>query len=198
MHSKTMRYIFSTLILFIYSIALNAQSNKLDEKNGFNIFQLGATIKSVKEIAKLKKLKDDDTNSDTYLVNAIHNYQILGYPIEAIRLIFYKDRLLQISVFMPDFHPKEGSQSALISKDIVEKIQSEYGNWIKMDKTTEQEVNNVIYESRISGRKVSLFMQQYGLKFINDRPTVRGNQYTFISHEIYALKSNDGVEKSGL
>jgi hypothetical protein len=192
------KFALTIVMMMVYTTITIAQNSKLDEKNGFNIFQLESELSDIKKIAKLKAIKSSDQLTETYIVQSIDKYQILGYPIKAIQLTFYKKRLLEISLYMPDIDASPGSKSRAMSMDVVDKIASEYGAWTTLDKTSQEEIYNVVATSMIQSSKVTLLMNQYGLTYVEDKPMAQGNRYAFISTELYNLKERDPGKQSGL
>lgn len=190
-----MKYSLVTFFICFWTLSSFSQSSKLDQKYGFSKFQLGMNLTDVKKIAKVKRAKV--TDNDVYLVKNVNDFNIAGYPINSISLTFYNDRLLDISIYMPDFIARAGEQSWLISKDVEKKVKDEYGEGTVMEKTTTDDVNNIIFTTKISGNRVTLFIQQHGLTYVNDQPIVRGNRYIFISHEVHEIKMKESGTKSG-
>jgi hypothetical protein len=192
------KFALTIVIMIVYSTISFAQNSKLDEKNGFNIFQLESDLGDVKKIAKLKAIKGSDQLTETYLVQSIEKYQILGYAIKAIQLTFYKKQLLEISLYMPDIDASSGSKDRAMSMDVVDKIAREYGSWNSLEKTSQEEIYNILTTSMIQGSKVTLLMNQYGLTYVEDKPIAQGNRYAFISNGLYNLKASDPAKSSGL
>lgn len=174
-----------------------AQTSKLDEKNGFNKFQLGEQLSAIVKTSKLKKVTNNVPNSETYIILDVDNYSIAGYPLQNILLTFYKKRLLRINVMMPEINAKVGSQSMKQSEELRDKIIAEYGKWTKLDLSEEERSNNVIHKSIVSGTRVSLFIVQFGLTWIDDQPYAKGNVFTFLSNELYAIMEKDLANDSG-
>ena len=98
-----MKYVLIFILTCIGSLAYG-QAYKLDDKNGFNKFQLGSSLSEIRKLVKLKKLKSKDVEKTTqwYEVSDIKEYKLFGYPLESIRLLFYKNQLLEIDVETPN------------------------------------------------------------------------------------------------
>lgn len=172
------------IILFTFILESNAQSTKLDEKNGFNKFILGSRIDEVKKLVKIKKIKFDhpDKNYELYEVTKIEDFRLFNYSLSRIELFFYKGLLLQISVDLPSFRITEDTSYGVISIDIRNKIEAEYGPWIRMTETAEDIINNVNFHDVIKGNLVLLYRVGYNGKKVQQFDRVfRGDRYTFIS-----------------
>jgi len=177
-----------TAIIFCFTTA-NAQL-KLDDKNGFNKFTLGSTLKEVKKIATLKKVKVNNVPKDIvyFDVTPLNEYQIFEYGLRDLQLIFYKDELLQIDVYL-----ETSKKAGFISIDVGMRIAKEYGDWIDMTLGPKEHAENLLSKSRIVSEKVTLLRTVYGYVTSRNQFEFKGDRYSFVSNPIYnKMKSMEG------
>ena len=188
-----MRYVLIFILTCIGSLSYG-QAYKLDDKNGFNKFQLGSSLSEIRKLVKVKKLKSKDVEKTTqwYEVSDIKEYKLFGYPLESIRLLFYKNQLLEIDVETPNSNTSH--YNGLIDVEISKKIEEEYGPWIRKELTLNDTIDKVLYRDEIIGRKVGLLLYAYkGIKTGDFSTWYRGNRLAFISKDLYEKKDNETV-----
>ena len=77
--------------LFLIPFLSNAQTSKLDEKNGFDAYTFGSAPTQYKNLT----LEIEDGNTKLYSVNLS---SINGTEIEYLRITFFKDKLSAITI----------------------------------------------------------------------------------------------------
>ena len=173
------------------------QASKLDQKNGFNKFQLGNSFNSINEIAKLKQVDNDVPNSETYIVKDVNNYSLTGHPLQNILLTFYKNKLFRISLLMPPINASSNSIDMKQAASVRDRVIAEYGSLTGLDLSEDDVANNIVYKSVINGTNVGLYIVQYGLDRIDDQPYAKGDIFTFINKNLYKLMEKDLAQESG-
>ncbi|SES06422.1 hypothetical protein [Pedobacter rhizosphaerae] len=147
-----------TFIIFLTSFSFcHAQyAKELDEKNGFNKFILGQSLEDIKEVAKVKALKNgsNDKRMTYYEVKNIKDFKIFEYTLKKIELWFYNDKLWYIEVYPAYVYTQE--QNDLINQDILRRIQNQYGGFQEKELTPQDKLigRNAKYE--LYGKKVFL------------------------------------------
>jgi len=88
--------------LLISSISFSQNLNNLDLKNGFKQFKLGSSPDQIKNTvrneSKENRLFNNNPNIKCYDYNGNYNETIFNVEIESISLIFFKNKLVSISV----------------------------------------------------------------------------------------------------
>jgi hypothetical protein len=189
------------LFLIINSLSVTAQSaDALDNKNGFNIFHLGSTIKEVHKLAKLKKEKTDrfERNIVRYSVQNIENYRLFDYALGKIQLLFYKDLLLEIQVYLPTHYKSDRDRNHLIALDIFKKIEEQYGHFQSRDLTTKDKLTNISEMGQIVGKEVTLLFVDFNPVTTWNSTTFPGMCYSFISAPVYNMQLSTTNQGSGL
>ncbi|WP_316772890.1 hypothetical protein [Pedobacter frigiditerrae] len=177
-----MRYTTIIVIILTVSLSFKAKSQQtLDEKNGFNKFQLGASIKDIKKLVKVNKSSfKDGKYYERYFVNDIEEYKLFGYDLGSIQFIFYKERLLEIIVQLKD--QEFSSANVSINDDITENIEKQYGKFVTFPLTSRDKANAVIRKDKIIGSKLELHRYIYALtRTGNFSSLIKGDTYSFIS-----------------
>jgi len=196
-----MKQIVITLSLLLTVITIYAQgSYKLDQKNGFNKFELGSDIKIIRDNTKLLKEqqgKNYSKNITTYTVKNIGEYKLFGYPLGKIRLIFFKNELLEIQVYLPDYTADQKERAELIAQDIGLKIEKEYGSFVELELTTQDKLRNISTSAQIVGKDVTLLLIDFHPKTYNYITTYHGMYYAFISRRVYNAEAEER-DQSGL
>ncbi|CAH0186189.1 MULTISPECIES: hypothetical protein [unclassified Pedobacter] len=170
---------FVVMLLILTTLA-NAQQ-KIDTKRGFNKFILGSNIKEIKAIASLQKLKGlADPEFQNWSVKDIEKYRIFDYPLRQIRLVFYKDRLLEINVYLIS-----GDKEMFVSSEVAVKISKEYGEWNERTLSGGDEVDGLKKKYDINGERVSLIRYVYGHSEQSNRIVYIGDRYCFIDVDLY-------------
>ena len=191
-----------TIALLIASITTYSQgSYKLDQKNGFNKFILGTDLQYNKKLGKLSRLKMNVKSDvlELYEVTRINDIKLFGYDLGSISLLFYKDKLLQITVNLKNYEIPSDDNLGLISIDISNKIGEEYGSWGDLNLMGEDIVNNVHFKRSILGSKVTLYRYAYnGTRIADFRTVWQGDRYLFISNEVYNRMQAEQGDSSGL
>lgn len=180
---------------------LKAQPSKLDEKYGFNKFQLSSHLNEIKLLAKLAKVKSDknDTkNIARYEVKDIDEYRLFGYNLGRIELIFYKSHLLEIQVYLKDYTNNQKERGDLISNDIGRQIEKEYGQFVERQLSTKDTLYNIAASGQIVGKHVTLVVTDFFPQTYNYVTTYRGMCYAFISRHVYELQESEEKKQSGL
>lgn len=180
--------LISTILSFIF-LTTQAQSYRLDAKNGFNKFILGSTLKDVKRIASISNSGSDKSNKylHWYNVNRMNDYRLFGYGLSRIQLLFYKDRLQSIYISL-DISDYGRERYDIIFPDIFEKIQTEYGSFEQLELNTNDKLANRNSNYRIKGNKVTLFASTYD----------HNSTFTFISQEVSIQQDQEHPDNNGL
>lgn len=125
----------------------------LDVKNGFNKFELRASLASVSNIALMKKISSDGS-TDNYMVLTPSKYTVFGIVPDNIFLTFYKGKLMKTAVSIP--RPSSSDEQLLTIDRIMGSYYNIYGEWTKMEAT-----GNLQMQSAIAGEKVILFFHLF-------------------------------------
>lgn len=197
----TYKIFITAICLIITSISVKAQSaDALDLKNGFNIFHLGSTLKDIRKSAKLKKESTNRPDKDVirYSVQNIEDYQLFDYSIGKIHLLFYKDLLLEIQVYLPTHYKSNRDRNLLIAQDIFKKIEEQYGKFEPRELTTKDQLANIAEIGQITGKQVTLLFFDFNAVSTWNTTTFPGMYYAFISTPVYNIEVSDNKKGSGL
>ncbi|MEJ6980541.1 hypothetical protein WG906_08780 [Pedobacter sp. P351] len=182
------------LILFIlFPLCVSSQDlTKLDERNGFNKFQLGSSVKDNKTITKLKHVSSSNkTNEEIYEVKNLQDFKLFGYLVDHIRLHFYKDQLWQIDVKLPD--AVAFSQQFIIAMHINDGILKEYGLYSRRSNSLQSKHINKRQEFYWEGASVTL------TRFSSLHPNIDGDRWIFLSNSIGNERAAElGLYNTGL
>lgn len=187
--SNALALILGFLLLHATS---SAQVSKLDEKNGFNKFILGSTLKDVNRITSLQRVKtDDDTDLQYYSVKDTKSFSIFQYSLRSIQLVFYKNRLMEINAYL-----ESGERAGFISIEVAERISKEYGSWNERKLSGQDEVDRILMKQDIRGDKVSLIRYVFGHRMTLQTNEFVGDRYCFVSVPLY--KERERANGNGL
>jgi hypothetical protein len=189
-----------TICIIVMAFSASAQSaDALDRKNGFNVFILGSDLKDISRLAKLKKVDNisNGKNLVRYTIKNINEYHIFDYMLQKIHLLYYKDELLEIQLYLPDHSSMDRDRNLLISQDIFKRIEDQYGRFKARDLSTQDKLNDVTECGEIVGRDVTLLFTNFK-PLTADPTTYRGICYTFISARVYNMQLTDNKKESGL
>jgi len=171
------------IILFMSILESNAQSTKLDEKNGFNVFVLGSSLKEVKAVASLQKLKDiSDKNYVYYGVKNLDKYKLIDNNLSSIQLVFFRDRLLEINLYLSYF---KTVKDKFVSTELAQKISNEYGSWHERELSAVDRSSGLSMKFDITGNNVILIRYVFTHRFDNNTFGSYGDRYCFISDQVY-------------
>lgn len=142
------------VLLFLCQSAKSQRAANLDFKHGFNKFDLGSTLSSIKNRTSVNKIESNQPDFESYQVNYPSNYKLFGHPPKTIVLDFYNGLLTQITVGMPRYESLNASM--LISSGIIDRLEKLYGNWEDL-----QPSGNMIALKSIVRKKTALFFQTF-------------------------------------
>lgn len=143
-----------TVCFIVISIVTYAQSpDDLDNKNGFNVFKLGATISQVKKVASINA-EHSPGKIKWYGVNNIAKYKVFGCAIEKIRLEFYDGLLLRIWFTLKNTGNFDNDfiRSLYVNKQMTKL----YGEWAELN---DPDVTKA--QKAITGEKTGLYFNLY-------------------------------------
>lgn len=159
-----MKYLLPTafLLIFISNISFGQDLKKLDERRGFKRLTLGLPLQVVKGSDKLKHIETNKKNQTSeYSVKDLSDFTISGFQPAYINLHFFKDKLMQISIKMPDqpinvngvLNKAHGNLWSKAFKDLIDT----YGNKIE---NTEDKIEGS-YSTIWRANEVTLFFTRY-------------------------------------
>lgn len=140
----------------------------LDLKHGFNKFDLGSKISSIKNRTSINRTHNEHPNLESYVVNYPANYKLFGYTPRKIVLDFYNGLLTQISVSMPRNESLKESQ--LISARILGGLGKLYGDWEELMPSEDKMITKSIIRKR-----TGLFFKSY------PGSATKGDTFTYVS-----------------
>ena len=194
LHSRPHHIMIRTLILFILlPVCVSSQDlTKLDERNGFNKFKLGTSLKENKAITPLNRVsKSNKTNEEVYGVKNLQDFKLFGYLVEHIHLHFYKDQLWQIDVKLPD--AAAFTQQHIIAIHISDGILKEYGPCTRSVESLQTKLINKRQEFYWEGTSVTM------ARFYSLYPNTEGDRWLFLSNSIGSERAKElGLYNTGL
>lgn len=91
------------LITLIINSSFAQDLQKLDERHGFKKLILGLPLEMVRDKEKLKHIETDKkAKTSVYSIKNLSDYTISGFEPAYINLLFFKEKLMQITVKMPN------------------------------------------------------------------------------------------------
>jgi|EndMetStandDraft_4_1072995.scaffolds.fasta_scaffold02791_7 hypothetical protein len=155
-HYHLIKYtIFSIVLLALYPNKLKAQStDALDINNGYGQIKFNLSLKELKRIIPLTKIKSETPNDEFYTVKNPNDFKAYGYNVEYVLLSFYKEALYQIQIKIED--QTEPQVAGAVRFDILRRVRESYGPPTIVDTSNRTQVIKKCRLQFWSGKNVTL------------------------------------------